>query len=196
MAPNVSWGWSKEAIEEIKGKADQARNGDIDWCSMRKKAMYAAEATYDVLEEATAGLDPSTEKTYRDIFVGLEDEIEDIKERREEARKRYAAQPWCAAVMALGEKDTRFTCFFDDALDAFCVHTGGRDQYIEKCMDGAISTYAVLVDGVWNAPGDMGWWGMSSENDKEREEFRSGFYGRFIEPLSDEALITIVDCHI
>lgn len=60
----------------------------------------------------------------------------------------------------------------------------------------SFSTYAVLHEGEWKAPGDMGWFGCSTESGKEKLEWEMNFYERFIEPLPENTLITVVDCHV
>jgi len=52
------------------------------------------------------------------------------------------------------------------------------------------------MDGEWIAPGDMGWFGMSSAELDDELEFQLKFKETFIDPLPDHALITVVDCHI
>lgn len=87
---------------------------------------------------------------------------------------------------------------------------GEENPYKEGAVDSAtkedidwehpdmkeFATYAVLKDGEWFEAGEMGWFGMSHASDEEREDFKKSFYSRFIEPLPDETLLTIVDCHI
>ena len=72
-----------------------------------------------------------------------------------------------------------------------------------KCIEGYLSsladwsTHAVLDDGgEWHEVGEMGWFGVSSEEDEESLEWGRTFYNRFIQPLPGDACITILDCHI
>lgn len=69
-------------------------------------------------------------------------------------------------------------------------------EYIQRMT--AFRTYSVLTpDGVWHAPGDMGWWGMSSETTDEERDWQDNYYDRFIKPaISKGWYLTIVDCHI
>ena len=71
-----------------------------------------------------------------------------------------------------------------------------EDEYIRRHTN--FSTYAVVTpDGVWHSPGDMGWWGMSSDSVEEKRSWDDGYYGRFIKPAIEKGLyVTIVDCHI
>lgn len=59
-----------------------------------------------------------------------------------------------------------------------------------------IETFAVIKDGEWFEKGTMGWFGVSSETNKEATNWSLEFYNRFIKDLPDDAVITIVDCHI
>ena len=65
-----------------------------------------------------------------------------------------------------------------------------REEYIENHTK--FSTYAVILNGEWYAKGEMGWWGMSSdEDDNWSEEF-----DKMVKSLPEETLLTVVDCHI
>jgi len=62
----------------------------------------------------------------------------------------------------------------------------------------AFSTYAVITpDGEWHAPGDMGWFGMSSETIGAKRDWEDEYYDEFIRPAIENGwYLTIVDCHI
>lgn len=62
----------------------------------------------------------------------------------------------------------------------------------------AFSTYAVVTpDGEWHAPGDMGWWGMSSESSNEGRGWDDKYYECFLKPaIANGWYMTIIDCHI
>lgn len=69
-------------------------------------------------------------------------------------------------------------------------------EYIRR--ETLFQTYAVITpDGVWHAPGEMGWWAMSSETPDQARTWQDSYYDRFIKPAIDNGwYITIVDCHI
>ena len=67
------------------------------------------------------------------------------------------------------------------------------DSYLKR-VDKFPSTYAVLKDGKWYEKGEMGWWGIST-NEKSDSEWNSEFH-KLIEDLPDDTLLTVVDCHI
>ena len=65
-----------------------------------------------------------------------------------------------------------------------------REAYIE-CA-GTWSPYAMLYAGKWYGKGDMGWWGMSSNEESQ-------WTGSFVElwkSIPEDRYITMVDCHI
>lgn len=64
-----------------------------------------------------------------------------------------------------------------------------------RCVTN-FSTYAVLKDGEWISPGDMGWFGISSESQEDKLKWELDFYDIFIKDLPEQSLITVVDCHI
>lgn len=71
---------------------------------------------------------------------------------------------------------------------------GDRETYAK--VVGKYAPYACVDTHGWHAPGRMGWFGSSSESNDEMEAWIKTFYKKFIEPLSDDTMITIVDCHI
>lgn len=59
------------------------------------------------------------------------------------------------------------------------------------------STFSVLTpDGEWHEPGQMGWFGLSSETDEDYIDWINNYKKRFIDPYMDGFMMTIVDCHI
>jgi len=69
-----------------------------------------------------------------------------------------------------------------------------KETYLKAMM--TFSTYAVLKDGEWFEPGEMGWFGISHAEDEDKLDFELNFFDKFLKDLPDEALLTIVDCHI
>lgn len=67
-----------------------------------------------------------------------------------------------------------------------------RDEYINRPIYHC--TYAVLHEGRWYERGEMGWWGMAS-NEKDEDVWEKEFR-KLIESLDPETEVTVVDCHI
>lgn len=71
-----------------------------------------------------------------------------------------------------------------------------KEELIEKIYLFDFSTYAILTeDGKWLSPGDMGWWGMSSEDDESYNLYKKMFKENALGG-SEETVICVVDCHI
>lgn len=61
----------------------------------------------------------------------------------------------------------------------------------QRMLPGA---YSFIRDGEWNAKGDMGWWGISS-NDKKPDAWRQ-MLADYIDSIPDDHFIVGIDCHI
>lgn len=79
-----------------------------------------------------------------------------------------------------------------------------REYYLERYKDkeeylrrqATWTTYAVLDEKGWHAPGEMGWFGCSSEDADQQRDWDENFRSRFIDTLDPEDQVVIVDCHI
>lgn len=69
-----------------------------------------------------------------------------------------------------------------------------REEFIVKESLAAVSTFALLKDGEWREKGEMGWFGMSS-NEKDEVDWSNELIG-IIEQLPDDTQISVYDCHI
>lgn len=67
-----------------------------------------------------------------------------------------------------------------------------REQYLKRQV--AVSTFAVLKDGVWYEKGEMGWWGCVSD-EKDPDEWIDQF-NKLLADLPDDTLLSLYDCHI
>ena len=76
-----------------------------------------------------------------------------------------------------------------ETLKEFCVRNGlYNSKYYIDC-------YAFVdANDEWNSKGDMGWFGISS-NEKENIEWTKEVSG-FIENLNNDDYVIFVDCHI
>jgi hypothetical protein len=47
-----------------------------------------------------------------------------------------------------------------------------RDDYVQRAEQQAVAGYAYPgLDGVWEAPGEMGWFGISSDREEDRTAY-------------------------
>lgn len=79
-------------------------------------------------------------------------------------------------------------------------NTGDCDHYIPETREhylkrrAPITTFALLKDGKWYEKGEMGWWGMVSD-EKDIDEWNSQ-YTKLLSELPEDTLLSVYDCHI
>lgn len=72
-----------------------------------------------------------------------------------------------------------------------------KDKETFAKLQAEFTTWAVVTpDGEWHEPGRMGWWGMSSETDKEAVAWERGYHEAFLADADPDLMATILDCHI
>lgn len=107
-----------------------------------------------------------------------------------DARRIYHEQPM---ITALAEADFHF--WFDSPEERFFLgDPDARQKFIDRARSQAFSTYAVVKDGEWYQKGKMGWWGMSRDEMDESEWLAK--IDALLDDLPDDAVLTILDCHI
>ena len=169
-----SWMNSGEANES--GFCDSALKGDIDIEGMRKATEEEASDRWDLVNKASGGV--------------LWESWESVRERVgniDEARDEYNGQEILKKLRS--NEEVKNLLFWE--ADQYLA---SKEDYVKEHRDGAISTFAVLKDGVWYERGDMGWWGCVSD-EKDKDDWNSEV-AKLIDSVSDDTRITIVDCHI
>jgi len=157
---------------------DSARKGDIDFEAMREEAGRHAAAYYDRFW-LLVGDQPLPNWTK-------------IRERHgkniDKAREEYQNHP--VSKILDNSEEFKNDFLFRDIMEM----AETRGDYIEHAKRSRVVTFAVLYNGQWYERGEMGWWGMVS-NEKEAHEWENEFY-KLLEGLSDDTLLSIYDCHI
>jgi hypothetical protein len=113
----------------------------------------------------------------------------DLKELSiEEARHRYNGHP---AIKAARDADI---AGWSEGPEEMYGTT--REEFERLARLATVPSYAlVTLDGEWVAPGEMGWWGMSSDGPGEREGYRIAV-NKYIDSLSPKTWLVVLDCHI
>jgi hypothetical protein len=172
------------------GWADQCRKKDIDFEGMRDEAEKIASKDYDIVVKFFGGKIPTLKYKWNEL---LDDEkYKDLD--HEEKRTLYKAQQPIMElrerreeISKLPEEEKTLLSWFDFE-DYMCT----KEEYIQRARDKAIITFAVLKDGQWYERGKMGWWAcVSDEKNNWEEEFN-----KLLESISEDTLLTVVDCHI
>jgi hypothetical protein len=207
--PNAKWDWyqvggrwsdflklkagaagergEKSLLDEDKsrkaGYADQAQVGDVDFDGMIAEAGQAAGELHDKVMAALGEHRPTPWSKFVARVKSQEITIE-------QAREAYNAQP------GVKEAHAAIGSFMSDAEILEAVMAKTRDAYAEyEGMDNS-RTYALLThDGRWLEPGEMGWFGISSETPETKEAFTRQYWD-YVRGLAPETTVTVVDCHI
>ena len=163
------------------GFADIVSKGDVDWDYMRNVAGEAAEKKWDLANESFKDKLPF--ESWETIRLKNENNL-DV------ARYQYHNQPAVIAFKEMVKSNTDLFGWYGEA-EEFLVP---KDVYVERMKNSAITTYAIVKDGVWYQKGKMGWWGMGS-NEMSQDEWNEKFW-ELVQSVSDDTKLTLVDCHI
>lgn len=72
-----------------------------------------------------------------------------------------------------------------------------KDRETYATATTSFRTYAVVTpDGEWHAPGEVGWWGMSTDSAEDWVDWCLNYEERWIRGVDQDLELTIVDCHI
>jgi hypothetical protein len=183
-------------MDKVKDKtlADQAEKSAIDFLTMYKEAEEAATKRYDMAEKLFEGTEP--QKPLSSFYA------ENASRKKfMEAREKYYTQPrlvYCEEKIKEVTKSRQERSQEEELIlnilhspDDFLI---SREEYLENARFAAISTYAVVVDGKWYERGRMGSFGMSYD-EMDPKQWRQFFLEK-INEAPEDALFTIVDCHI
>lgn len=180
--PNAKWDWYSlggrwQGHLQLKtGEAvDQARKGDVDFWLIRETAAQEAAQEYD---------------RFHAVLNGREfPKWSEIRERHGEdidaARNEYQSNP-----VVKDMNNANFHFIFDDPK-RFLV---SREEFMQAARNSAVSTFAVIKDGKWYERGEMGWWGIVTD-EKDRDAWNDEF-SKLLDGLPDDTLLSVYDCHI
>jgi hypothetical protein len=159
-----------------KQYVDSTYKRNIDIKSMRLEAYNNAITEYDKFEKTIKGLElpPKWEEFKKGMNI-------------EEARQLYSNYE---SIKAL--KEANLMPLWDSIEDKYFIGKGGRKAYIQKAVNNCLTTFAVIKDGQWFEKGSMGWWGITTNEDDNWETK----FAELFDSISDDMLISIVDCHI
>lgn len=186
--PNSEWDWwvigGRWSDFFGEGRGDMVRVKDIDWEAERDRVTKESHAEYDRFEEATKGL--TLKHTWKDLYDTYGDD------RRGEARETYHAQEWVKAAKTCAD------LLFEAPEVYFKHNAGGREAFITDKIAGVGVPYAFIDrDGEWVSRGDMGWFGISTD-DKEPFDWAAAYFKYLDEVKREdpEALVVSIDFHI
>lgn len=173
--------WVNENDVIMPQHCDGGQKRALNLGAMRAEAGVKARETYAKYEAVVAGTPEALPwSTFTDnVSAGNGYTID-------RAREEYHSQP---RIAALGQSEE---FLFADNEDYAC----GEKLFIERARARAVPGFALLTtDGRWVAPGEMDWFGASSDTEGSRINYWE-VANAYIEALPDDAWLVSVDCHI
>lgn len=144
-------------------------------------ATREANALYDRLEAATAGMDAPVP------FTTLQEQYDDAAQ----ARQAYLAQPWIEAASSLMSEVSWL-----DPMYFFHQRRGGRDPFVLERASIDVPFAYVDIDGKWHSAREMGWFGLHTELEGHTyREYVDG-YRAYVKSLPGDCEVAVVDMHI
>ena len=175
--------WSNFLHLKDGSLADKAMKGEISFGAKRAQEARKARERWNLWDARLKHLPPA--KPYHQVSQEC---LAEGKTTSEAAREIYWSQPRVKAIQAM--KDFSFEINY--VLDTYQNKT--LEQYVAERSDLAHHTYALLTHDDWYAPGEMGWFGYSDQTDESVQDYDQ-LAKKVLSELSNEAWITIVDCH-
>lgn len=155
----------------------------LDLGGMRERAAAKAREEH---EKWTAAVEGTPEaRPWREFaeMIGVIDGY-----TREQAQLEYRTQPRMVAL-----EGTEFRQMWNCPITTY---QKPDRVFVELARAQAIPGFAlVTVEGKWMAPGEMGWFGASTDTDSERIGYLE-VANAYIESLPDSAYLIAVDCHV
>jgi hypothetical protein len=177
------WNSPEHSIEKLRHLVDGGRVKHLDIEGMRAEAGGKAMGEYDLYERL---LEKHGVALPWSSFYGR---VEAKELTREEAREKYNAQPLVKAFHEIEEFKWEMGC----TIERFSVP---REEYVQRYRDRAVPGYALLTKaGEWLAPGDMGWFGMSSDTDSSYEAYTVQA-NAYVDGLDPDDILVMLDLHI
>jgi hypothetical protein len=174
---------SPERIDEPL-RCDGGAIKDLDLQAMRNAAEVDAFGRYWAWEELSAQYPAAKPWSH---FCDL---AKDGFMTWDEARSEYRTQP---LVKAADKAHERLGIGMGCPIEEF---SSPREEYVAEASRAAVPGYAlVTLKRGWVAPGQMGWFGMSSESRDEYSAYRTAV-NQYIDSLDESTVLVAVDCHI
>jgi hypothetical protein len=164
-------------------RCDAGRKSELDLVGMRDQKGEEAGGRYDRFHKLVGDLPEAN--SWRVYLHQVDNSVCTI----EQARAAYHAQPRILAI-----KGTEFDQLFGgDVVTEYAVP---RAVCVERARARAVPGYATLThEGKWMSPGDMGWFGMSSDDESSMIGYLE-VANAYLDSLPDDVYLLCVDCHI
>jgi hypothetical protein len=169
------------------GTADLLRKRDVDFDMMRRENEIDAEKRWADWQKVLASV-PEPERKHTGWGAVRDAHPDEI----DKARQIYHDQPIVKAM-----RDPQYRDLFGWTEDPESFFFGRDDDYerwIRQAIEGTAVPFSVLDSEGWHERGEMGWWGMVS-NEKDRDEWNASI-AQMYDNLPDDAWLALFDLHI
>lgn len=185
--PNQKWDWyviGGRWSGQLRGKdfvGNVMRINQLDLAYIDKERFEAAEAFYEQYQRLADGEDFGAFRGPRGQALSLG--LVECKNEDELTGNEWKIAAW--EHPAQGK--TRYDVFHQVELhDILTKYVAAFDP---------LTTYARLDKDGWQAPGEVGYWGVTTEESAEKLEFIRG-HRDWIFSHSEDDYLVVVDCHI
>lgn len=178
-----TFGWNAPPRESWEGRVDGGRVKYVDLNAARDEAADLVMKRYRIYTECVTrvggGLPWSN-------YLGR---VEAGELTIQKARELYREQPLKKALNETEEFKFSWEC----PIDEFSVDV---EELVARERRSAVTCFSMVTkEGEWVEPGQMGWFGMSSDTRESREAYDVKVNG-YLESLDPDDVIVVIDCHI
>lgn len=163
---------------------DQAYKKDIDFDAIKSSARSKALEIYRKCANKCGGNIPLLELSWATIMTSIEYANLNIERKRELYHSQDAVKIWKEKVndgMPFGYSIEDFQCT--------------EEEYATRAELDAFIPYAVIYEGEWISRGDMGWWGITTNEHFDKNEWHKKVW-ELIDSCDDNTLFSFYDLHI
>lgn len=176
-----------------KGKADQALKSNIDFKKLIDEARERATNRYLITKKLFGGVIPKIQK-----WSEYTEQVGKLYKNYDEARTAFHSQLGCKKLEKIRNERATLNLSKEESEHLTWLELGDYqymfEEYVDRAAKSAASTFAVVKDGQWYQRGEMGWWG-TVHDEKDSAKWNEE-YQKLLDSVSDETLLTVVDCHI
>lgn len=163
---------------------DQAYKKDIDFDAIKSCARTKALATYRDCANKCGGQIPLLHIHWEELCHSDKYSHMSLDEKREIYHAQESIKIWEDKVIGNNS--------FVYALEDFQC---SEEEYANRVVRDSFIPYAVLYEGEWIARGDMGWWGIATNEHFSEDDWCEKVWG-LIDECSDDTLFSFYDLHI
>lgn len=188
--PNSKWDWwtiggrwSDHFLGKDGVKYDIIKVKDWDLDTPMKEVLDIHTKFYDKYE--ASGLDEIEFISWSDCRTMFDGDWTKIREF-------YWGQEYIKKLTELfstNEEEEKYSWVLHDPTAFYKI---SRDSYMKARYYNIVGSFVILFDGKWVEKGDMGWFGMSSNEKADWDET----YLDKIKNFDDNDYLVLVDCHI